>query len=241
MKPFNDFSADMLNHLLPGQRAMQDLLLDVSGTYEVEAVSAAGACSLTTNVTELTISGTKAYTLAAPTYAGQTKTVRCVAASGSPAGTLTVSSPDDTTGFVCPTTFFFDTAGQEITFRATSGKKWRAIQKKRAGIKTLVVGTTVTTGIADMSHINLSVTGTVASTSTMALPNGAAVGEVCNVTCSTAATTPHGDLGGTFLTKTGSAATALDDFTLVTDAAILTWNGSAWQAVIITSAALALV
>lgn len=229
MFPFNGFSQDMINHLLPGQRAYQDLLLDITGTYEKDAVSAAGACSLTTLITELTISGTKAYTLAAPTFAGQMKTVRCVSAASTPAGTLTVSSPDDTAGFVCPATFFFDTAGQEITFRATTGLKWRAIQKKRAGVKTLVVGTTVTTGICDMSHVNLSVTATVSSTTTKALPDGAAVGELCMISVSTAASTPHGTLGGTFLTKTGSAGTTLTDFTATTDDVLLYWNGSAWQ------------
>lgn len=241
MKPFNEFSQDMLNHLLPGQRAYQDILLDIDGDYEKETVSAAGACALGVLITELSVDGTKAYTLAAPTYAGQLKTVRCVAATNTPAGTLTVSSPDDTTGFVCPATFFFDNVGQEITFRATNALKWRAIQKKRTGVKTLVIGTTTTTGIADMSHINVSVTGTVASTTTKALPNGAAVGELCAVTCSTAATTPHGDLGGTFLTKTGGAGTALDDFTATTDSCLLQWTGSAWQVIAMQTTALAVV
>lgn len=229
MYPFNVFSDDMINHLLPGQRAMQDTLR--GSDQEVEAVSAAGACSLSYLVTELTISGTKAYTLAAPTYAGQVKTVRCVAASNTPAGTLTISSPDTTTGFVCPATLFFDAAGQLVTFKATTALKWRAIAKIRTGVKTLVVGTTDTTGIADMSHINLSVTGTVSSTTTKALPNGAAVGEVCLFTCSTAASTPHGTLGGTFLTKTGGAGTAVTDVTAITDMAVGIWNGAAWQLV----------
>lgn len=241
MRPFNEFSQDMINHLLPGQRAYQDLLLDVEGDYEKESVSASGACALGVLITELTISGTKAYTLAAPTYAGQMKTIRCVSAASTPAGTLTVSSPDTTTGFVCPSTFFFDNVGQEVTFRATTGLKWRCIQKKRTGVKTLVIGTTTTTGIADMSHIDVSVTGTVASTTTKALPNGAAVGELCAVTCSTAASTPHGDLGGAFLKKDGTAGTALDDFTATTDSCLLQWTGAAWQVIAMQTTSLAVV
>lgn len=239
MYPFNLFSQDMLNHFLPGQRAMQDIL--TSGDEAVESVIAPGAFSLAKAVTEVSIDGTDAFTLAAPTYPGQMKTVVVVAAANTPAGTLTVSSPDDTTGFVCPATFFLNTVGQRITFRATSAKKWRCVEKVRAGIVTLTVGTTTTTGIADMQHINLSVTGTVASTTTKALPNGAAVGELCAVTCSTAASTPHGDLGGTFLTKTGTAGTALDDFTSTADQALLMWNGSAWQPISLSGTALAVV
>lgn len=200
-----------------------------------------GALDLTRRLSEISVSGTKAFTLAAPTYAGQEKEVLCVAAASTPAGTLTVSSPDDTTGFVCPATFFFDNVGQKLVFRATSALKWRCVEKIRTGVKTLTVGTTTTTGICDMSHVNLSVTGTVASTTTMALPNGAAVGELCQVSCSTAASTPHGDLGGTFITKTGTAGTALDDFTAVTDQALLQWTGAAWKPIVLTGSALAVV
>lgn len=241
MYPFNIFSQDMINHMLPGQRAMQDILL--TSEYAVESVSASGALSTTVPVTELSISGTKAYTLAAPTgnaaFAGLRKIVRCVSAASTPAGTLTVSSPDDTTGFVCPATFFFDNVGQLLEFEWT-GTKWRCIRKIRNGVKALVIGTTVTTGICDMSHVDVAVTGTVASTSTKALPNGAAVGEIVSITCSTAASTPHGDLGGTYVKKDGSAGTLLDDFTLVTDNALLMWTGSAWKPLILSGTTLSI-
>jgi len=206
---------------------------------EVEAVSASGAFA-TSGTTEVTISGTKAYTLAAPEYARQLKRVVVVSAGSTPAGTLTVSSPDDTAGFVCPATFFMDNKGQELIFEATSALKWRCIKKVRTGVKALVIGTTVTTGICDMSHVDVSVTGTVASTSTKALPDGAAVGETVSITCSTAAGTPHGDLGGTFVKKDGTAGTLLDDFTLVTDNALLMWNGSAWKPLVLAGTTLSI-
>jgi len=220
------------------------VLLGLTATAQaadVEAVSASGALNPEVPTTDLSVSGTKAYTLAAPTHIGQKKTVRCVAAAATPAGTLTVSSPDDTAGFVCPATFFFDNSGQTLVFEATSALKWRCTKKVRAGVKALVIGTTVTTGICDMSHVDVAVTGTVASTTTKALPNGAAVGELCSITCSTAATTPHGDLGGTFATKAGAATgTLLDDFTLVTDNALLEWNGSAWKPLILAGTTLSI-
>jgi hypothetical protein len=199
-----------------------------------------GALALDRYKSEISVSGTKAFTLAAPTAAGQRKKVVCVAATATPAGTLTVSSPDDTTGFVCASSFFFDNVGQELEFEATAALKWRCVAKKRVGRKALVIGTTVTTGICNMSHVDVSVTGTVASTSTMALPNGSAVGEIVSITCSTASTTPHGDLGGTYAKKDGTAGTLLDDFTLVTDNALLEWNGSAWKPLILSGTTLSI-
>lgn len=237
MYPFSNFSQDMINHFLPGQRAMQDIL--TSSASNSETVTS-GALSLTIPNTELSITGTQALTLAAPTVPGQRKLIQVMVAASTPAGTLTITSPDDTTGYVCPATFFFDNVGQTLELEATSGLKWRCIRKIRAGVKTLVIGTTVTTGICDMSHVDVSVTGTVASTTTRALPNGAAVGELCSVTCSTAATTPHGDLGGTFMKKDGTAGTLLDDFTLVTDNALLQWTGAAWKAVVLAGTTLSI-
>jgi hypothetical protein len=165
-----------------------------------------------------------------------------VSAASTPAGTLTVSSPDDTAGFVCPATFFFDNAGQEIELIATAALKWRCIRKKRVGVKTLTVGTTVTTGICDMSNVDLSITGTVSSTTTKALPNGAAVGETVAITVSTAASTPIGTLGGAFVKKDGTAGTTLAwTGNATTDQAVLVWSGTGWKAQVLigTGAAIA--
>jgi hypothetical protein len=207
----------------------------------VEEVSASGALSTTVYLTELSVSGTKAYTLAAPDYAGQRKRIVCVAAASTPAGTLTIADPDDVAGFVCPATFFFDAVGQTLELEATTDLLWRCVRKLRVGNKTLVVGTTTTTGICDMSHVVLSVTGTVASTTTRALPNGAAIGELLMLGVSTAATTPHGDLGGTFVDAKGTTGTTLDDFTLTSDHLLLQWTGTAWLVLSNNSAAVAVV
>lgn len=211
------------------QDIIDALTADLAAGENFDAVVAPGALSLTRVVTELSVDSTDAFTIAAPTRTGQRKIIRCVAAANTPAGTLTVSSPDDTTGFVCPATFFFDAVGQEIELEATPALKWRCVRKKRVGTKTLVIGTTVTTGICDMSALVLcSVTATVASTTTKALPNGAAIGERVQITCSVADSTPHGDLGGTFLDHLGAAKTALDDFTAIKDGGTFVWTGAAW-------------
>lgn len=212
---------------------------DLQNSSAVDAVSASGALDLTRPLTELTVSGTKAYTLAAPTFPGQRKRVRCVAASATPLGTLTVSSPDDTAGFVCSATFIFDTAGQEIELEATAALKWRCVRVKRAGgaADAVVVGTTVLTGFNLWARYCLSVTGTVSSSGTKALPNGSAVGEECIVTCSTAATTPVGSIDGTFTGMINETYTHLGAIgvvasaTAVGDCAVLRWNGSAWAVI----------
>jgi hypothetical protein len=205
----------------------------------IDAVSAAGALDLTKRVTELTVSATKAYTLAAPTVAGQQKRIVCVAATSTPLGTVTISSPDDTAGFVCSSTFTFTDVGQAIELVATSALKWRATRVQRAGgaADNVVVGTTVLTGLNLWIRYCLSVTGTVSSTGTKALPNGSAVGERIIVTNSTAALTPIGSIDGTFtgmiaeaythLGAVGVAATA----SVVGDCAVLEWTGSAWSVI----------
>lgn len=199
----------------------------------VEAVASAGALSLGAYLSELTVSGTMAFTLAAPTFAGQRKLIRCVAATSIPLATLTISSPDTTTGFVCATTFQFDTVGQEIELRATAGLKWRCERVKRAGgaANGVVVGTTVLTGINLWATYYCSVTGTVSSTTTKGIPNGSAVGEVCQVSVSTAASIPSGTISIAGLTNAGAAATTLGTMAATTNYATLQWDGSAWRVI----------
>lgn len=203
----------------------------------VEAISVAGALSLGVYTTELTISGTLAFTLAAPTFAGQRKRVVCVSAASTPLGTLTVTGPDTTAGFVCGTVFTFNAVGQEIEFVATAALKWRAQRIKRAGSTVtngVVIGTTVLTGLSLLAVYLCSVTGTVSSTTTKALPDGSAVGEMITVQCTTAATIPSGTLGGNFVDLTAATRTGYV-MTAVTATALFMWNGTQWQAMVNTT------
>lgn len=199
----------------------------------IDSVSAAGALALDKYVTELTVSATKAYTLAAPTVVGQRKRIVCVSAASTPLGTLTISSPDDTAGFVCASTFQFDAAGQAIELVATSALKWRCTRVDRAGgaANDVVVGTTVLTGVNLKAVYYCSVTGTVASTTTKGIPNGSAVGEVCQVAVSTAASIPSGTISVAGLTQAGAAATTLGTMAATTNYATLRWNGTAWTVI----------
>lgn len=207
----------------------------------VEAVSAAGALALDSYLTELTVSGTKAYTLAAPTVAGQRKRIVCVAATSTPLGTVTISSPDTTTGFACSSTFTFTDVGQAIELVATGAATplWRCTRVQRAGgaVDAVVVGTTVLTGLNLWIRYCLSVTGSVTSATTKGIPNGSAVGERCIVTCSTAASIPVGVIDGAFtgmiaeaythIGAIGVAATA----SVVGDCVVLEWTGAAWAVI----------
>lgn len=194
----------------------------------IDAVSAAGALDLTKLVTELTVSGTKAYTLAAPTVAGQRKVIQCVSAASTPLGTVTISSPDDTAGFVCPTAPIFTAAGQRLELIATAALKWRIRHAVRAGVQILIIGTTVTTGMVLADNYSCSVTGTVSSTGTKALPDGIVPGEIVVVSCSTAASTPIGNINFAGLTLANVAATDLQAIGATTDTVTLKWNGAAW-------------
>lgn len=218
--------------------SIDNLTADLQAGEAIDALSSDAALSLTRIITELAVTGTDAYTLAAPTFANQRKIVRCVLAASTPVATLTVSSPDDTTGFVCAATFVFDAVGQEIEFQATSALKWRCIRKKRAGVlATITAGATVLTGRSMSKVYSIAVDGTDAGTGTGGLPNGSAVGERCNIACELAANTPVGSLTGAYSGVFGTAYTvlgaigAVGSTTTMGDFAELEWNGSAWQVV----------
>jgi len=181
----------------------------------------------------LTVASSMTGTLADGTYAGQRKRVVCVAATSTPAYTLTVNTPETTAGLACASTFIFNTVGQAVDFFWT-GSKWRAERVQRAGATTVVVGTTVLTGLNLNLQYDLSVTGTVSSTTTKGLPNGSSPGERIVLTNTVAASTPIGDISGTYTNLLGAAATSIGAIgvaataSAVGDSAILEWDGSAW-------------
>ena len=193
-----------------------------------------GTISLLTRTTNLSVTGSVAFTLPNGSVVGQRKTLVCTVAASIPVGTLTVTTPETTTGIVCASTFTFDSVGQEVTFEWTSGSKWRAVEVKRAGssgANGVVVGTTVLTGKNMWAHYSLSVTGTVASTTTKGIPDGSAVGEIIQVGVATAASIPSGTISITGLSTLGAAATTLGTVAATTNHATLRWNGTGWQLV----------
>lgn len=201
------------------------------------ATAATAVLDISVGVTLLSVTGTVAYTLPQGTYAGQRHRVECVLAATTPLGTLTVTTPDATAGFVCATTFVFNTVGQAIEFRWT-GSAWRATRVQRAGaLAGIVAGTDVLTGLNLNLQYILAVDGTDAGTGTGGLPNGSSVGERCVITCSLAANTPVGSLTGSYRDLLGAAATicgaigVVASSSVVGDIAVLEWDGSAWRAI----------
>ena len=205
-------------------------------SYEILDTTAT-SLDLTVYETQLAVTGTMAFTLPDGTYKGQRKLVRCVLAASTPVATLTVTTPETATGYACASTFVFDNVGQEIEFVWSENSKWRAARIKRAGgaADAVVVGTTVLTGKNLWAAYYLSITGTVSSTTTKGLPNGSSIGERILLACSTAASTPVGNIAGTFV---GGAAVAYTDIgaigvaastTVTGDMALLEWNGAAWR------------
>lgn len=197
----------------------------------IDSVSAAGALATDRYVTELTVSGTKAYTLAAPTTAGQRKRIVCISAASTPLGTVTITSPETAAGLACSATFTFTAAGQAIELVASNATVplWRCSRVQRAGVQAVVVGTDVLTGLNLAANYALSVTGTVSSTTTKGLPNGSAAGEVIVISNPTAASIPVGNITGVYTSLLGVAATDLQAIGATTDTCVLMWTGSAWQ------------
>lgn len=193
----------------------------------VTDTATSGTISLTTRVTNISTTGAVAYTLPDGTVAGQKKTLVCTVAASIPVGTLTVTTPESATGLVCPSTFVFNSVGQQIEFEWT-GTKWRCLSTKRAGVTVPVIGTTVLTGLNLNTNYSCSVTGTVSSTTTKSIPNGAYPGDVCYVGCSVAASIPVGNINFTGLTFANVAATDIQAIGALTDVVTLQWTGTAW-------------
>lgn len=190
--------------------------------------------SLLTYRSDLKVAGTMAFTVPNGTVEGQTKVIRAVTATATPAATVTVTTPDATVGYACPATFFFDTVGQQVTLQwtTTAGTAaWRVIGIVRAGgtANNVVVGTTVLSQNPLWATFYASVTGTVASTTTKGIPNGSMSGDLISVQCSTAATIPSGTISLTALTLVGAASTTLGTFGATTNLMVLRWNGIAWE------------
>lgn len=96
---------------------------------DLEIVSANGAVSVVTRTTLLSISGTKAYTLAAGKFAGQRKTIQASVAAAIPSGVVTGTFLD-TDGTTARTTATFDAVADqlELEWKAASAA-WQVLLK----------------------------------------------------------------------------------------------------------------
>lgn len=194
-----------------------------------QETNTSGALSLTSK-SLLSVTNTVAFTLANGTVVGQRKLIECTAVSGTPLGTLTITTPAGSES----ATHIFTAVGQAMTLE-WNGTGWHMISKTRAGHQVLVIGTTLTAGY-DMAYTyDLSVTSTVVSTTTKALPNGTVPGEKVHIDVTTAATSASGTLGFTGMSALGVAVTqAAGIGNAGTDKSfvlVLEWSGAEWQIV----------
>lgn len=93
----------------------------------LEIVSADGAVSVSKLTTLLSISGTKAYTLASGLYAGQRKHIQCSVAGSIPSGVVT-GAYLDTDGTTARTTATFDAVADQLILEWT-GAAWQVLTK----------------------------------------------------------------------------------------------------------------
>ncbi len=81
----------------------------------VETVTS-GAISVAARTTRLSVTGTVAYTLAAPATKGQRKAIHCTVAASTPAGTITV------TNLIGGTTLAFNAVDDAVILEECDGK-----------------------------------------------------------------------------------------------------------------------
>lgn len=187
---------------------------EMVGDNKVETV-ASGILSLYTRTSLLTISGTKAYTLAAGLYEGQRKSIKVLTAASTPVGTLTPSLYAD-----AGTTIVFGAAGEGVELEWSDGAGWRRISEAVSGlgIPSGVNGVeTVTSGDLDVAKAVslISCTGTQA----YALPNGTYDGQMKFIFVTVAASTPVGTL-----TPATTPGAATHNFSAVNEYYIFRWE-----------------
>jgi len=230
--PNNAFITQTIANLNEHAAALDTIGAPSTGT-PVEIITS-GAATLTTLFTQLSTTGTKAYSLADGTVTGQEHIFEEITAASTPIGTLTVATMDTAGGGV-NATFVFNAKGQRLHLQWT-GSAWHIVRLTPAGRTTVVVGTTTTTGMVMNRAWDLSVTGTVHGTLTHALPNGRFPGQQLHIDVTTAAILPVGDLAGAYKTAAGAAATSYANITDTTTTLDLFWDGgAAWQAVVFTA------
>lgn len=183
-----------------------------------------GALSLGAPVTHLSVTGTKAYSLADGEYEGQRKRVECTVAASIPAGTLTLN--DAATGE--PTTHVFNAVGQMIELMWTS-TGWKLIAFREAGIDTPAAASTLNPLVA--VHV-IAIDGT----DDWVLPDGEVPGQIQTFKVSQADNIPVGTISGKFNDEDGSADGTDINFDGVGDMAAVRWDGARWDPIQLVSA-----
>lgn len=157
------------------------------GAVAIETVTS-GALSATTPWSRLSVTGPQAFTLPNGTFDGQTKNIECIVAATSPAGTLTITTPQSGE----PATHVFSALLQRLALVWYSATGWHVTGKHRQGTLAVTVGTTVLTGQDMVEAYSLTIVGSVSSTGVNAIPAALVNGEMIEVRVASATSTPVG-------------------------------------------------
>lgn len=190
-----------------------------------EAVAAAAALH-PYGLTELTVSGTKAYTLANGTYVGQKKQIECVAASSTPLGTVTIATM---TGSRTNVAYVFSTVGARLELEWTA-TGWRETLLRAAGADAPAAASTL--NVLVLNHV-------IAITDTMdwVLPNGTVPGQRQTITVSANSGSPVGTISGLFYDNADGSADGTDvSLNAAGDFTVLEWDGARWMPFSLVSA-----
>ncbi len=103
--------------------ALDDSIHAQIGEGNAEEISSSGALSVVVRTSRITVSGTKAYTLADGTIAGQRKTLFCVSAGSTPHGVVTPAHPKGYTSFEFATA----NGGVELEWDSTATAGWKIV------------------------------------------------------------------------------------------------------------------
>jgi hypothetical protein len=225
---------DIMNKLDEHDLAIDAVSPAQSPAAATETVTS-GNLSATAAYSRLSVTGAQAYTLPNGTADGQMKTIECTVAATIPVGTLTITTAAGSE----PTVHVFNSVGQRLVLQ-WNGSGWHHLEKRRTGALSVVVGTTVLTGLDMNAEYQLSVTGTVSSTGNKAIPNGCVPGEEIHVSTPTAATIPNGNINiaGTTI-ATAVAATNLAGINATSCTAHFVWDQggtNSWQNTALTTA-----
>lgn len=154
--------------------------IEADETSEIETKTS-GALSTAMHTSLISITGTKAFTLADGTFEGQRKTIVCTVASTTPVGTITPAHYADGTAEI------MTEVGEMLELEWHSVGGWKKLfQNLGGGIETVTTG-----AISNITRTSkLSITGTQAFT----LADGIYEGQRKTLVCSVAATTPAGTI-----------------------------------------------
>lgn len=183
-----------------------------------------GVCSIDVVTTELSVTGTQAYTLGDGRFVGAKKNLVCTVAASTPVGTLTINDAFGTE----PTSYVFTAVGQRLELEWVTGG-WKVVRLVTAGTDTPAAASTL------RQMVQLHVIA-ISGTQDWVLPDGVVPGQLKTFKVASAASTPVGTISGLFYDEDGSADGVDINFDAAADMATVVWDGARWNPIQLVAA-----